>query len=110
MKHLEKHRVLTSLNHGFRSGHLCETQLLVTINDFMKTYDAGTQTDIAILDFPKAVPHNRLLHKINTYRIRRITNKWLRMSLTQGAMKVKVGGEHSEEIKVDSLESLKDQS
>ena len=64
MKHLEKHGVLTSLNHGFRSGYSCETQLLVTLNDFMKAYDAGLQTDIAILDFSKAfdtVPHKKLL-------------------------------------------------
>jgi hypothetical protein len=35
MKHLERHRILTSLNHGSRSGYSCETQLLVTLHDFM---------------------------------------------------------------------------
>jgi hypothetical protein len=35
MKHLEMHRILTSLNHGSRSGYSCETQLLVTLHDFM---------------------------------------------------------------------------
>jgi hypothetical protein len=54
LKHLERHKVLTSLNHGFRSGYSCETQLLVTLHDFMKSYDAGLETDIAILDFSKA--------------------------------------------------------
>ena len=41
MKHLERHRILTSLYHGFRSGYACETQLLVTLHDCMKAYDAG---------------------------------------------------------------------
>jgi hypothetical protein len=70
MKHLERHSILTSLNNGFRSGHSCETQLLVTLHDFIKAYDAGLQTDVAILDFSKAfdtVPHKSLL------------SKWIRM-------------------------------
>jgi hypothetical protein len=39
-------------------------------NDFMKSYDAGLQTDVAILDFSKAfdtVPHNKLLHNLETF-------------------------------------------
>jgi hypothetical protein len=35
-KHLEKNKILTNLNHGFRSGYSCETQLLTTINDFLQ--------------------------------------------------------------------------
>ena len=72
MKHLERHRILTSLNHGFRSGYSYETQLLVTLHDFMKAYDAGLQTDVAILDFSKAfdtVPHKKLLSKMDLYGI-----------------------------------------
>ena len=73
MKHLERHRILTSVNHGFISGYSCVTQLLVTLHDFMKAYDAGLQTDVAILDFSKAfhtVPHNKLLLKMDSYGIR----------------------------------------
>ncbi|VDI11554.1 Hypothetical predicted protein [Mytilus galloprovincialis] len=104
-QHLEKHRVLTSLNHGFRSGYSCETQLLVTLHDFVKAFDAGLQTDIAILDFSKAfdtVPHNKLLSKMGEYGIRGQLNNWLNMFLTQRKMKVVVEGEQSEEVKVDS--------
>jgi hypothetical protein len=54
LKHLERHKVITSLNHGFRSGYSCEIQLLVTLHDFMKSYDDGLQTDVAIPDFSKA--------------------------------------------------------
>ena len=70
LKHLEKNKVLTTLNHGLRSGYSCETQLAITINDMLQSYDKGNQVDIAILDFSKAfdtVPHDRLLHKIHQY-------------------------------------------
>ena len=30
LKHLENNRILTSLQHGFRSGHSCESQLIIT--------------------------------------------------------------------------------
>jgi hypothetical protein len=86
LKHLERHKVLISLNHGFRSGYSCETQLLVTLHDFMKSYDAGLQIDVAILDFSKAfdtVPHNKLLHKLDDYGLRGSINRWLEMILTQ---------------------------
>ena len=105
LKHLQKHKVLTSLNHGFRSGYSCETQLLITINDFMKAFDAGHQIDVAILDFSKAfdtVPHKKLLSKMEAYGIRGDINNWLNMFLTQRKMKVVVEGEQSEEVTVDS--------
>jgi hypothetical protein len=50
-KHLEKNKILTNLNHGFRSGYSCETQLLTKINDFLQEHDKGHQIDVAILDF-----------------------------------------------------------
>ena len=49
LKHLQKNKILTTLNHGFRSGYSCETQLLTTMNDLLQSYDKGQQTDVAIL-------------------------------------------------------------
>ena len=70
MKYLEKNQVLTRLNHGVRSGNSCETQLAITIQDMLESFDKGRQIEIAIFDFSKAfdtVPHDRLLHKIDQY-------------------------------------------
>jgi hypothetical protein len=105
MKHLERHRILTSLYHGFRSGYSCETQLLVTLHDSMKAYDVGLQTDVAILDFSKAfdaVPHQKLLSKMDSYGIPGPIHNWLNIFLTHRKMKVVVEGEQSVEVTVDS--------
>ena len=34
LNHLEENNILTKFTHGFQSGFSCETQLLVTLNDF----------------------------------------------------------------------------
>ena len=53
--HLEQHKILTELQHGFRSGRSCETQLITTFQDIAESYDKkGSQIDIAVLDFSKA--------------------------------------------------------
>ena len=74
MNYLEKHNILTSLNHGFRSGHSCETQLAVTIHDMLQSFDRKKQLDIAILDFFKAfdtVPHDKTPTKAEQLRHQR---------------------------------------
>ena len=104
MKHLETNKILTNLNHGFRSGYSCESQLL-TINDFLKEHDKGHQVDVAILDFSKAfdtVSHNKLLHKLDQYEIKGNIHTWLRHFLTTRKMRTIVEGETSEETTVDS--------
>ena len=66
-KHLDSNNILTTLQHGFRSRHSCESQLVTTIHDIMKRFDSKKQFDIAILDFSKAfdtVLHERLLKKL----------------------------------------------
>ena len=105
MNHFEKHNILSSLNHGFRSGYSCETQLAVTIHDLVSNLDKGVQTDIAILDFSKAfdtVPHHRLIHKLDSYGVRGNTHRWIKAFLCQRHMRVVVDGESSDEVPVES--------
>jgi len=33
--HLDNHSILTQYQHGFRTAHSCESQLLLTVNDLM---------------------------------------------------------------------------
>lgn len=68
MKHLDTHKILTDSQHGFRTKRSCETQLILTLEDILKTTSKGKQIDIALLDFSKAfdkVPHQRLNNKLN---------------------------------------------
>lgn len=80
MSHLEQHSALSPLQHGFRSGYSCESQLLLTFHDLASNYDNKIQTDVVILDFSKAfdtMPHSRLLMKLDRYRVRGCTLKWI---------------------------------
>ena len=105
MQHLERNNILTHLNHGFRSGFSCETQLLTTTQDFLSSLDRGKQVDIAILDFSKAfdtVPHRKLLHKLEKYGIVGNIHTWLTNFLTTRTMRVVLEGEATEEVRVES--------
>ncbi|KAL8565040.1 hypothetical protein ACOMHN_003416 [Nucella lapillus] len=105
LTHLEKHDILTNLNHGFRSGYSCDTQLLLTSHDLLQSYDRQRQVDVAILDFSKAfdtVPHKRLLHKLNSYGIRGSLHTWITNFLVHRKMSVVIEGDSSEETTVDS--------
>ncbi len=73
MNHLEYHNILTDCQHGFRSRHLCEIQLLMFIHELARDIQDGAQMDIVLMDFAKdfdKVPHKRLLIELSHYGIR----------------------------------------
>ena len=93
LDHLDKHNVLTSLNHGFRAGYSCETQLVVTAHDLLESFDSDTQADVLVLDLRKAfdtVPHRKLLSKLEAYGIHGPILHWIENFLTQRKMSVVV--------------------
>ena len=102
-KHFEKNSVLTNINHGFRAGFSCETQLTITFDDLAKNSNKNSQTDVAILDFSKAfdtVPHKKLLHKLCAYGVRGNLHTWISNFLCNRKMKVIIDGESSSETAV----------
>ena len=105
MIHLEVNKILSSLQHGFRSGHSCETQLIVTMDDLLKSIDKRGQTNMMILDFSNAfdmVLHKRLLHKLEQYGITGSTHRWIHSFLTDRFQRVVVDGECSRKAPVIS--------
>ena len=98
--HLDYHQILAPENHGFRSRHSCETQLLLTTHDLLKERDNGKQIDVAILDFSKAfdtVPHKRLLGKLEQFGISGDLHRWISAFLIGRKQAVVVDGERSED-------------
>ena len=78
VSHMDKHKLLYDLQHGFHSKRSCETQLVTLIEDLMRNCSAGSQTDLVLLDFSKAfdkVSHHKLLPKLHRYGIRGPTLK-----------------------------------
>ena len=105
LDHLDWNKILTTLNHGFRSGYSCETQLVTTVHDLLGKFDNGSQIDMIIWDFSKAfdtVPHRKLLHKMKVYGVDGNINAWLCDFLINRKMKVVVDGEESDSVTVDS--------
>jgi hypothetical protein len=95
---LEENNTLTPRQHGFRSHHSCETQLILAIDDWAKALDSRTRTDIAIFDFSKAfdsVPHRRLLAKIESYGIKGTTLAWIKSFLFSRRQRVVINGSQS---------------
>ena len=103
--HLERHNLLTPVQHGFRKAHSCESQLLTTMSDFFTNYDSKLQTDVGVLDFSRAfdtVPHQRLFGKIAHLGIQGTTLKWIEAFLTNRTMQVVVDGSASKSAPVTS--------
>ena len=105
MDHLDLHSILSDKQHGFRSKHSTETQLILTTHDLSKSLNNKSQIDMIIMDFSKAfntVPHNRLLNKLKRYTINNKIHAWISKFLTCREQRVVVSGAHSPWTHVES--------
>ena len=50
LKYLDKHHLLSSYQHGFRKGHCCESQILISLDDLYRSFDKCTQVEVGVLD------------------------------------------------------------
>ncbi len=78
---LTTNKKLSPFQHGFRSDHSCQTQLLETVHQWAKTLDNKGSTHVVYLDFSKAfdtVPHGHLLLKLDHIGIRGDLLEWIR--------------------------------
>ena len=96
---LEENNLITSHQHGFRSGHSCTTQLLELMNDFTDYYEMEIPFDCIYLDFAKAfdrVPHQRLLTKLHNLGIIGELFNWIKAFLDEREQRVVVNDTFSE--------------
>ena len=100
-----KNNILYPLQHGFRRGRSCETQLIEFIDDLSKNLENNQQIDVHVMDFAKAfdkVFHSLLVHKLHQYGIQGNVNRWINSWLANRKQSVVVEGESSEFASVDS--------
>ena len=105
LDHVEDHKILTNLQHGFRSGRSCETQLITTTHDLLSSFNSKSQIDVAILDFSKAfdmVPHADLLGNLEHYGIDSKILLWITNFLNNRKQRVEVDGSFSNFADVQS--------
>ena len=105
MNHAEANNILYPLQHGFRRGRSCETQLVDFVDDLSKNMSQRLQTDVLIMDFSKAfdkVHHGLLLHKLHQYGVQGNVHRWIGSFLQGRTQRVLVEGEKSQEVEVES--------
>lgn len=93
--HLSNYNILSSNQHGFRTGQSCGTQLLGAINNFHHGLDTGSHIDTLFLDFTKAfdkVSHRKLCHKLSCYRVNGNLLCWIKDYLTNRSQCVLLEG------------------
>lgn len=83
MSHYDEHDILSPYQHGFRSKHSCETQLIGFFHEVQDNWQ-GQQTDIIDLDFGRA------FDKVDHLKLQRLgVNPWVILwvgSLLQGCI------------------------
>ena len=103
--HIVTNNLLSVKQFGFCKGRSCVTQLLTTVNKWMKCIDENRPVDAIYLDFAKAfdtVPHKRLIKKLEGYGIRENVLNWVVDFLSDRTQYVSVNGERSNSLPVTS--------
>ena len=77
----DKNDWLYEVQHGFRPGYSCESQVITVCQDIAGCLDEGVGIDAIIIDICKvfdSVPHDRLLTKLATSGVDSRVVVWVR--------------------------------
>ena len=105
LDHLLSADLLSYDQFGFLPKRSCALQLLLVIEKSMKVVDCRGALDVVYLDFKKAfdsVPHQRLLTKLQAYRVGGKVLRWIQSFLHGRRQRVAVEGSHSGWVEVSS--------
>ena len=103
MKYFDSHNILSPQQHGFRSKHSCETQLIGFTQEIADNLEQGQQSDVIIMDFSKAfdkVDHHKLIHKLRHLGINSKVTSWIHSFLNNRSQQVLVEGKCSDRLPV----------
>ena len=105
MTHFDSNDILSPFQHGFRSKHSCETQLISFTQEIFDNLEDGKQTDLIIMDFSKAfdkVDHNLLIDKLFNLGVNLKAVSWIKSFLQNRNQSVVVEGKQSPSVPVMS--------
>ncbi|CAH8603599.1 unnamed protein product [Dicrocoelium dendriticum] len=92
--HLNIFNLLSNVQHGFRKGFSCLTNLLVARENWADAVDNGHTLDVLFVDFSKAFdkePHLRLVQKLSSYGVSGRALHWVTAFLEGREQCVRVG-------------------
>ena len=99
MEHMITTNQLNPAQYGFMPRRSCVGQILMCLEDWTLQIEKGCPIDITYLDFQKAfdaVPHRRLLQKLNDIGIRGKVLSWVETFLVGRKQRVVVNGTKSD--------------
>ena len=105
VKYIEKHKILTQRQYGFRENKSTEFAIIELTNKITKAIDRGEYTIGIFLDLSKAfdtINHNILVQKLDHYGVRGISNLWFQNYLTTRKQIVKYNQNRSDEMVIES--------
>ena len=98
MIHFDSNNLLTPFQHGFRSKHSCETQLISFTQEIFDNLENGKLSDLIIMDFNKAfdkVHHKLLIYKLFNMGVNLKAVSWIKSFLQSRNQSVVVEGKQS---------------
>ena len=103
MTYLDSNNILIPFQHGFRSKHSCETQLISFTQEIFDNLENEKQTDLNVMDFSKAfdkVDHNLLMYKLFNLGVNLKVVSWIKSFLHDRNQSVVVEGKQSPAVPV----------
>ena len=105
VKYLEDNKLLNNIQHAFRSGRSCLSQLLNHFDRVLSAVEEGDQYDVIYTDYSKAFDKCDfaiICHKLNILGINHDVGRWIQNFLTHRSFCVIVNRTKSAECKVVS--------
>ena len=95
MDHMTANNLFSTRQYGFLPNRTTSLQLLKVLDEWTEALNNNQQIEVVYMDFQKAfdsVPHNRLLYKLQYYKISGKLLTWIKAFLTDRHQRVAING------------------